>query len=326
MATTSTITVTVDENSSQEGIPIKGVSLGKSRKLTASGVAIKDDKHYRELKSRGLLNTDYALAKKLISEQILLGAAPLAAVLLQIAHPGVGKGVGLHSTFANRIIERAENTAMYMFTTLYGTQEEREKMRKFVTRRHARVNDRKSDNSYNALDPKLQLWVAATLYGTYVPAHEAVFGPMPQETREQALQEFSVLGTSLQVPLEIWPRNCEEFWKYWDHVVQNELEITAPCRKVTYELFHPVQNVPWSLKPLTFLLSPIRQAGAIEMLPEKIRAQYGLEVTWSTRVINTWTTALAKIVRPYQPEWFGTFVANYYMDMVRKQIAERKIF
>jgi uncharacterized protein (DUF2236 family) len=320
------MTVTVDEDTSEESILIKGVSLGQSRKLTASGVAIKDDKHYQELKSRGLLNTDYALAKKLISEQILLGAAPLAAVLLQIAYPGIGKGVGLHSTFANRIIERAENTAMYMFTTLYGTPEEREKMRKFVTRRHASVNDRKTDNSYNALDPKLQLWVVATLYGTYVPAHEAVLGPMSQENREQALQEFSVLGTSLQVPLEIWPRNCEEFWKYWDNVVQNELEITEPCRKVTHELFHPVQNVPWSLKPLTFLLSPIRQAGAIEMLPEKTRAQYGLEVTWSTRVINTWTTALAKIVRPYQPEWFGALVANYYMDMVRKQIAERKIF
>lgn len=318
--------VTVNENTSQESIPIKGVTFGQFGKPIASGIAIKDEKHYQELKSRGLLNTDYAFPKKLISEQILFGAAPLAAVLLQIAHPGVGKGVGLHSTFANRIIERAENTAMYMFTTLYGTPEEREKIRKFVTRRHARVNDRKTDNSYNALDPKLQLWVAATLYGTYVPAHEAVFGPMSQEDREQALQEFSVLGTSLQVPLDMWPRNCEEFWKYWDNVIQNELEITEPCRKVTHELFHPVQNVPWSLKPLMFVFSPIRQAGAIEMLPEKTRAQYGLEVTWSTRAINTWTTALAKIARPYQPEWFGTFVANYYMEMVRKQIAERKIF
>jgi len=325
MSTISTV-IKAPGDSSQQSVGDSEVHPTKSQKSAERDTDIKKEQHHQELLSRGLLNTDYGFIKKMLAEQMLFGAAPLAAVLLQIAHPGVGKGVGLHSSFAERFVERSENTAMYMMTTIYGTEEEKKTMRRFVTRRHARVNDKKTDNSYNALDPKLQLWVAATLFGTYIPVHEQVFGPMSQEDRETALQEFSVMGTSLQVPLEMWPRNWNEFWEYWNNVLENELEVTEPCRQVTYELFHPVKNVPWSLKPLVFLFSPLRQASAIEMLPVKLRNQLGLESTWTTRTIDAWTLYLAKIFRPHQPEWFGNYVANHMMDMVRQQMKERKIF
>lgn len=39
--------------------------------------------------------------------------------------------------------------------------------------------------------------VAITLYGTYVPAYESIFGPFPSDQAEQLLQEFSIMGTSL---------------------------------------------------------------------------------------------------------------------------------
>ena len=325
MSTTSIVIEGLGD-SSQQYAGDSGVLSTESETSAKKDTDIKEQRYQQELKSRGLLNTDYGFIKKMLAEQLLFGAAPLLAVLLQIAHPGVGKGVGLHSSFAERFVERSENTAMYMMTTIYGTEEEKKTMRRFVTRRHAKVNDKKTNNSYNALDPKLQLWVAATLFGTYIPIHEQVFGPMSQEDRETALQEFSVMGTSLQVPLEMWPRNWNEFWEYWNHVVENELEVTEPCLQVTYELFHAVKNVPWSLKPLVFLFSPLRQASAIEMLPVKLRNQLGLESTWTTRTIDAWTLYLAKTFRPYQPEWFGDFVANRMMDMVRQQMKERKIF
>ena len=108
---------------------------------TASGEIIKDAEHYRELKERNLLNTDYSLLKRITAEQGLLSSAGFAAVLLQIAHPGVGKGVGLHSNFDKDIVARTQNTAMYVFSTIHGTPEERAAIRKFVTRKHGGVHD-----------------------------------------------------------------------------------------------------------------------------------------------------------------------------------------
>jgi uncharacterized protein (DUF2236 family) len=299
---------------------------GSERRVSLGGIAIQNDEHHKELKARGLLDSNYSLPKKFISEQIIFGAAPLAAVLLQIAHPGVGKGVGNHSDFSNRVLERAHNTAMYMFTTLFGTSAEKAKMRKFVNRRHARVNDRRTDNSYNAFDPKLQLWVAATLYATYVPAHESVHGLLSQEERERALQEFSVLGTCLQVPLEMWPRSCGEFWSYWDYMVENELEITEPCRKVTDELFNLVENVPWTLRPFAAITGPFRQAGAIEMLPEKTRRQYGFQLNPSIERMNGVSLWMAQWWKPYEPQWMKDWLVKYYVDMFRQRMAEGKIF
>lgn len=106
MSATITETITVSET-----IP----------EFTASGEIIKDAEHYRELKERNLLNTDYSLLKRVTAEQGLLSSAGFVAVLLQIAHPGVGKGVGLHSNFNERVVERTQNTAMYVFSTIHGT-------------------------------------------------------------------------------------------------------------------------------------------------------------------------------------------------------------
>lgn len=122
---------------------------------------IRDQKdEQQELISRGLLNTDYPLLKKVASEQMVLSIAGLTAVLLQIAHPGVGRGVGNHSNFSYRFIERSENTAMYIYTMIFGSEGERAAMKRFVDKRHKYVNDKKKGNTYDALDPELQLWVS----------------------------------------------------------------------------------------------------------------------------------------------------------------------
>jgi uncharacterized protein (DUF2236 family) len=108
-------------------------------------VAEKTDGHQQELESRGLLNSDYSYIKKIVGEQITVSMAALTAVLLQIAHPGVGKGVGLHSNFAHRLIERHENTVMYIYIMTYGSEEQKTKMKKFVDKRHKYVSGERHD-------------------------------------------------------------------------------------------------------------------------------------------------------------------------------------
>lgn len=162
---------------------------------TKSGEIVKSAQHYRELVDRNLFDTDYTLLKRISAEQGLLSSAGFLAVLLQIAHPGVGKGVGLHSNFDKDIIARTENTAMYVFSTIHGTPEERQAIRKFVTRKHGGVHDNKdkSKRTYSALDPKLQLWVAATGFGTAMIYRDLCGWYTSPEDQEQLLQEFSTV-------------------------------------------------------------------------------------------------------------------------------------
>ena len=79
-----------------------------------------------------------------------------------------------------------------------------------VTDNVAPDND-KSKRTYSALDPKLQLWVAATGFGTAMIYRDMAGWYTSPEDQEQLLQEFSTVGTGLQVPLSMWPRTVVSF-------------------------------------------------------------------------------------------------------------------
>jgi uncharacterized protein (DUF2236 family) len=278
----------------------------------------KVDSHQQELASRGLVGSDYALLRKVVSEQMVISIAGLTAVLLQIAHPGVGKGVGLHSNFSYRFIERSENTAMYIYTMVFGNDEEKAKMKAFVDKRHKYINDNKKGGTYSALDPKLQLWVAFTLYATYVPVYEDLFGKFTPEEHEKVLQEFSVMGTSLQVPLSSWPRSVAEADQYYEHILNNVLEITEPCKKTTNELKNAVRYVPWHLKPLMYLTIPAHWNATTENLPARARELYGLESTTWTRTFDKAGMTYLRWTYPLMPDALRTWQVNYYMNMARR--------
>ncbi|KIW03387.1 uncharacterized protein PV09_05594 [Verruconis gallopava] len=288
-------------------------------------VVEKTDDHRQELISRGLLNSNYPLIKKVVSEQMVVSIAALTAVLLQIAHPGVGKGVGLHSNFAYRFVERHENTVMYIYTMIFGTEEQKAKMKAFVDKRHKYVNDNKKGKTYDALDPKLQLWVAFTLYATYVPVYEEIFGNFSDEEREQVLQEFSIMGTSLQVPLSMWPRSVAEADEYWNHTVNEVLEITEPCKKTTNELRNAATYVPWYLKPLMMVTVPAHWNATTERLPARAQEMYGLQSTLWTRTFDAIGMTYLKWTYPYLPMSVRTFQVNYYMNLAQKLMTKGRL-
>jgi uncharacterized protein (DUF2236 family) len=283
------------------------------------------DNHQQELISRGLLNSDYALLKKVVSEQMVISISGLTAVLLQIAHPGVGAGVGLHSNFSYRFIERSENTAMYIYTMVFGNEEEKRKMKAFVDKRHKYVNDKKKGNTYDALDPKLQMWVAFTLYYTYVPVYEEIFGKFSDEDHEKVLQEFSVMGTSLQVPLSMWPRSVAEAEKYADHIINEVLEITEPMKKTTYELQNASKFVPWYYKPLLMLSIPAHWNATTERMPARAKELYGLVSTGFSQTLDKAGMAWLRLTYPLMPTSMRTWQVNYYMNMARKLMAKGRL-
>src|SRR6202000_3190395 len=73
-----------------------------------------------------------------------------------------------------------------------------------VVRRQVRSTS-SSPVSYNAFDPKLQLWVASCLYRYFVDQHEFLHGPLDDATADAVYRDAKRLGTTLQVPERLWP-------------------------------------------------------------------------------------------------------------------------
>jgi uncharacterized protein (DUF2236 family) len=153
----------------------------------------------------------------------LMGAALLAGpanVIMQLARPGVGYGVLESRVESGRVdlhpIKRARTTFTYLAVATVGSDAQRAAFRKAVNRAHAEVySTPESPVEYNAFDPDLQLWVAACLYKGAVDVHRMFVGEMDDDAADRHYREGMTLGTTLQVPPEMWPADRAAFDRYW---------------------------------------------------------------------------------------------------------------
>jgi uncharacterized protein (DUF2236 family) len=198
---------------------------------------------------------------------LLAGGA--RAILLQIAHPAVGRGVAQHSDFADRPLDRLRSTLTYVYCVTFGTPEEIERVAAMVTTAHRKV----AGAGYRATDPELQLWVAATLYDTALLVYEELFGPLDPARADMVYEQYAVLGTALQVPAGMWPADRATFGVYWRHMI-GTLEVSDDARRVARDLLS-AERAPLLLKAAT----PFNRFLTAAWLPEQIRRQYGL--AWS---------------------------------------------
>lgn len=198
------------------------------------------------------------------------------AILLQLANPGVGHGVAEHSDFSARPLNRLTATLTYIYAVVYGTADELAFVRRRVNRAHARVHDDGTgDPAYDAYDPALQLWVAATLYRTATDLHERLFGPFEEAVGERIYQEYAALGTSLQMPAELWPADRTAFEHYWSQQLRT-LWVDDAARTVATVLLHS-RTMPWPLRPAM----PLVRLVTAGLLDPPLRDQFGLP--WSAR-------------------------------------------
>jgi len=153
----------------------------------------------------------------------LIGIALLAGpanVIMQLARPGVGYGVLESRVESGRVdrhpIKRARTTFTYLAVANNGTDEQKAAFRHAVNGAHAQVySTDESPVKYHAFDKDLQLWVAACLYKGAVDVYRLFVGEMDEVTADRHYAEGMALGTTLQVPAEMWPADRAAFDGYW---------------------------------------------------------------------------------------------------------------
>jgi uncharacterized protein (DUF2236 family) len=166
---------------------------------------------------RGRTRRAVRLEDGLMGMALLLGPAN---VIMQLARPGVGYGVLESRVESGRIdlhpIKRARTTFTYLAVAMAGSDAQKAAFRRAVNRAHAEVySTADSPVEYNAFDPDLQLWVAACLYKGGVDFYRTFVGEMDKQDAERHYRDGMVLGTTLQVPAEMWPPDRAAFDRYW---------------------------------------------------------------------------------------------------------------
>jgi uncharacterized protein (DUF2236 family) len=206
---------------------------------------------------------------------------PAANVIMQLASPAVGYGVLESPVDSGNVykhpFKRARTTGTYLAAATLGTDADRALIRDEVDRVHALVRSTKSSPvSYNAFDPRLQLWVAACLYRYYIDQHEFLYGPLDDDSADAVYQDAKTLGTTLQVRDDMWPPDRAAFDEFWKRSL-DDLQIDPPVR----EHLHGVATMAFLPAPLRLLAGRLNLFATAGFLPAEFRSQ--MRLPWTAR-------------------------------------------
>lgn len=233
---------------------------------------------------------------KINSEAVLLGAGP-AALLLQIAHPSVARGVAEHSSFESDPFGRLRRTLMTTMDLVFGDGQKAEAGVRRLNGVHARVRG----DGYRALDPELLLWVQATLIVTSVEAYSRWVGPVSEDERERFWQEARSVGVRLGIPLSVSPPDWSELADYWHLMLSDAgpIHATGTAREIAPSIIRP----PMPLVPGP-LVAALNLPG-LALLPPRLREEFGISWTPAHEAaakalsvaVRGWTRAMPAALR-----------------------------
>lgn len=236
-----------------------------------------------------------SLADTVIGAGVLAGTAN---VIMQLARPAVGHGVVESRVESGRLfdhpVKRTRTTLTYLAVAVLGTDAERAAYRRAVNAIHAQVySTEDSPVQYSALDPDLQLWVAACLYRGFEDFYVAFNGSLPTGGVETIYADAAPLGTMLQVRPEMWPATRADFESYWTQAL-DQVHIDDVVRAH----LHSITRLEFLPKPLSRLLGGFNEFVTTGFLDERFREemQYG----WTQRQqrwFDRMTSAIGLVTR-----------------------------
>ncbi|GAB3134972.1 oxygenase MpaB family protein [Marisediminicola antarctica] len=223
-----------------------------------------------------------------IGAEAVLIAGGGRAILLQLANPAIGHAIARHSNFADGPIDRLRHTLGYVYAIVDGSPAQVAAVRERVNRRHAPVKSSPgAAPPYDATDAALQLWVAATLYDTAMLVHERLIGTLSDADLDRVYADYAAIGTSLQVPPELWPVDRAAFSEYWRSQLSG-LRVDATTRGVAEALLYPRTGPLWLR-----LAMPLARLVTAGLLPASIRTQF--RFAWGPRRERRFELAIAAI-------------------------------
>jgi uncharacterized protein (DUF2236 family) len=244
---------------------------------------------------------DTPTMRRIHRERVLLVGGQRALVL-QLAHPMVAAGVADHSDFPRRALERLGRTLDLTLATVFGSDAEAEEAIASIRRVHERVRGARAGRSYRATDPRLLLWVNATLVDTTLVVYERFVRRLSDEERNRYYEESKGLGPLYGIPDEVTPPDIEAFGAYMrDMLGGDQLTATEESRRLVQAVLRPPLPLRWRVP--TEAVRPV----TVALLPPRIRDMFGLRAGSAARVALAATSVASRALLPLLPNRLRIF-------------------
>jgi uncharacterized protein (DUF2236 family) len=223
--------------------------------------------------------TDDSMLRRVHREWIVAFSGP-RALLMQATHPVAFAGFFAHTGALDEPYERLSRTAKVLDTIAFGPKSDADRMTRRVRAMHRKVRGELAQpqgsfpagTPYAADDPKLLLWILATLvdsallvYGTYVK-------PLSRDERDAYWQEYKLIGELFGLGRRQMPDTIEDFDDYMASMIaSDELHVSDEVRELAIDIVLK-PPVPLVARPLVELANFI----TVGLLPRRIRTMYDL--------------------------------------------------
>lgn len=249
-----------------------------------------------------------------------------ANVIMQLALAPVGYGVVESKVDSGKVtlrpFKRTRTTLTYLSVAMLGNDEDRRAYRTAVNGAHRQVrSDENSPVQYNAFDPKLQQWVAACLYMGFYDTFRLMYGPVDDAVADALYREAMRLGTTLQLPADMWPADRAAFEQYWNGML-GHLHIDDTVREYLQQLVDFAMMPGWVRLPF----GRFNRFVTTGYLPPLFRDQ--MQLDWSPRQQRRFERLMRTVGRTTKlmPRPIRTFPFNAYLwDMRRRAAAGRHL-
>jgi uncharacterized protein (DUF2236 family) len=216
-----------------------------------------------------------SVAWRVASEGVLmLGGG--RALILQVAEPRVAAGVARFSGYREAPWRRLYRTIDVTSRIVFGTGPESAEAAASLRRVHEGIRGRDdAGRAYRALDPKLLMWVQATLLDTSLLIYDRYVRRLGDDERAAYYEEMKPVGEAYGIPRRRMPGDWAGFRDYFDGMVDNGLRVTATTRDVADSVLNPELPLPARL-PAMPAVEALRLL-TVGALPERLRESLGLE-------------------------------------------------
>ena len=201
------------------------------------------------------------------------------AILLQLAHPLVARGVAAHSAFLTERrgrLHRLHRTLSAMLTLTFGTPEQVAQVARTINGIHDRVHGQVGARHYTAHDPTLLAWVHATLVDSFLLTYERFVAPLTAEERDRYCEDSTAIEPLLGIPPGHLPRSVAALSAYMAAMLAGgDITVTDTARVLARDVIDPPAYLIG--RPLVALA----RLPTVGLLPPAIRRAYGLP--WAAR-------------------------------------------
>ncbi|HEX4507143.1 MAG TPA: oxygenase MpaB family protein [Alphaproteobacteria bacterium] len=239
----------------------------------------------------GLLGPD-SVAWRVHGDVTTMMVGGIAALLLQMLHPGVLSGVWDHSNFRGDMLGRLRRTARFISTTTYAGRTDAEAAIARVRAIHERIRGVRPDGTpYSATDPRLLAWVHATETVSFLDAW-IQYGEPRMSLADQDRYFAEMAGTARALGADPVPTSRAEMMAFIARM-RRELSTDDRSREVAALILgrHPDNRATDPLQAIGF-------QAAIDLLPPWARRMHGLHASSLGRpLVRAGTFGIARTLR-----------------------------